>query len=391
MANVYESKFKGVEVDDGINTATYATGTGGINVTIKGTTNITGVSGRHLEIDGSKLETALGKKQDTITDQTSLNAAALSVNALTVNSSIEAGGAVNITADTMTFEIGPNDITFKSDFGGSVVFNNSAIFKGTPGVRFYLGDTGEYANILAPSNGTGVYDVRLPDTGGTIALTSNTVSSIGGQTGVIALSTGLAIGSNGLYCTVAGGGGSTGVSSIGGKTGVITLGTGLSISNTNVLSCTVTGVTSIGGRTGDVGLGRGIALSDTGEIENFTWEVTYQVEDLPSDLQEPEVYVSIITNLPRETLDQFTNSITFAQLKENFGPDNSSSDDGVFILNPYGYALVGRESGSGRTAVKPLLFNETNGVVFPSLQSDSGFIYSGTNSIHFTRASIRRV
>lgn len=175
MANTYESKFKGVEVDDGVNTATYATGTGGINVTIKGTTNVTGTSGRHLEIDGSG-------KQDKITGGTSLNAAALSVNSLTVNSSINAGGAVNIAADTMTFEIGPNDIIFKSDWGGSVVFNNSAIFKGTPGVRFYLGDTGEYANILAPSNGTGVYDVRLPDTGGTLALTSDIPTGSGGTT-----------------------------------------------------------------------------------------------------------------------------------------------------------------------------------------------------------------
>lgn len=175
MANTYESKFKGVEVDDGVNTATYATGTGGINVTIKGTTNVTGTSGRHLEIDGSG-------KQDKITGGTSLNAAALSVNSLTVSSSINAGGAVNIAADTMTFEIGPNDIIFKSDWGGSVVFNNSAIFKGTPGVRFYLGDTGEYANILAPSNSTGVYDVRLPDTGGTLALTSDIPTGSGGTT-----------------------------------------------------------------------------------------------------------------------------------------------------------------------------------------------------------------
>lgn len=61
MANTYESKFKGVEIDDGVNTATYATGTGGINVTIKGTTNVTGTGGRHLEIDGSG-------KQDKFTD-----------------------------------------------------------------------------------------------------------------------------------------------------------------------------------------------------------------------------------------------------------------------------------------------------------------------------------
>lgn len=72
MANTYESKFKGVEIDDGVNIATYATGTGGINVTIKGTTNVTGTGGRHLEIDGSG-------KQDKITDQTSLNVGGLKV------------------------------------------------------------------------------------------------------------------------------------------------------------------------------------------------------------------------------------------------------------------------------------------------------------------------
>lgn len=98
MANVYESKFKGVEIDDGVNIATYATGTGGINVTIKGTTNVTGTSGPHLEIDGSGVKITpvsgtgtsttdvmsqkavtdeLGKKQDTITNQTSLNVGSL--------------------------------------------------------------------------------------------------------------------------------------------------------------------------------------------------------------------------------------------------------------------------------------------------------------------------
>ena len=364
MANVYESKFKGVEVDKGVNIALNLTGTGVIQITTSGTgidtiktvkitpIQSTGTSTTDVMSQNAVTE-ALKGKQDTITDQ------------------------LKVTGTTHFYQ--------KTGWSGAplLISSNNGDF-----IEAYKGSSITQIDMLDGNYSNTIY---LPTGDGTIALTSNTVSSIGGQTGVIALSTGLAIGSNGLYCTVAGGGGSAGVSSIGGKTGVITLGTGLSISNTNVLSCTVTGVTSIGGRTGDVGLGRGIALGDTGEIENFTWEVTYQVEDLPSDLQEPEVYVSIITNLPRETLDQFTNSITFAQLKENFGPDNSSSDDGVFILNPYGYALVGRESGSGRTAVKPLLFNETNGVVFPSLQSDSGFIYSGTNSIHFTRASIRRV
>lgn len=79
MANVYESKFKGVEIDDGVNTATYATGTGGINVTIKGTTNVTGTGGRHLEIDGSG-------KQDKLTVSSNVH-----INSLTIATS-SAGG-----------------------------------------------------------------------------------------------------------------------------------------------------------------------------------------------------------------------------------------------------------------------------------------------------------
>ena len=75
MANTYESKFKGVEIDDGVNIATYATGTGGINVTIKGATNFTGTGGRHLEIDGSG-------KQDKLTVSSNVH-----INSLTIATS----------------------------------------------------------------------------------------------------------------------------------------------------------------------------------------------------------------------------------------------------------------------------------------------------------------
>lgn len=181
MANVYESKFKGVEVDDGVNIATYATGTGGINVTIKGTTNVTGTSGRHLEIDGSG-------KQDTITNQTSLNVGALNVNgtitgkdlSMTGNVNIE-GVQVSITGETITFDSAHDDITFKSRYNAPVVFDVAAQFKGPSGAMFYLGDTGEYVKLMPAMNGTGIYDVRLPDTGGTLALTSDITSAITGK------------------------------------------------------------------------------------------------------------------------------------------------------------------------------------------------------------------
>ena len=530
MANTYESKFKGVEIDDGVNIATYATGTGGINVTIKGTTNVTGTGGRHLEIDGSG-------KQDKLTVSSNVH-----INSLTIATTSLADGLyfTNETGAGISYRIlvdasggtaplarltVPNDIAGETQTIATREYVNAHSSSYNPGSGIHIsGNTislaehimvdditlGNYSSgnvILLPQSGASG-NVYFPKYGGTLATTADITAALTGKQDKLTTSSEISIKklqattigaqdngsltivdpltvSNDVYVneleatkgvfssgaivqgtltgetahfatgvTVDGyssfngihidnsttkpicfkrnggivtkmygptsgggelvnvylpgkggtlallsditGGGSAGVSSIGGKTGAITLGRGLSISNTNVLSCTVTGggsrgVTSIGGLTGDVYLGRGIAVSDTGEIENFTWEVTYQVEDLPSDLQEPEVYVSIITNLPRETLDHFTTSITFAQLKENFGPDSTSSDDGVFILNPYGYALVDRESGAGRTAVKPLLFNETNGIVFPSLLSDSGFIYSGTSSITFTRVSIRRV
>lgn len=178
MANTYESKFKGVEVDEGVNIARNLTGTGGIEVkkTETGTINAT------VTIDGSG-------KQDTITDQTSLNVGGLKVNetitgkdlSMTGNVNIE-GVQVSITGETITFDSAHDDITFKSRYNAPVVFDVAAQFKGPSGAMFYLGDTGEYVKLMPAMNGTGIYDVRLPDTGGTLALTSDIPTA--GITGV---------------------------------------------------------------------------------------------------------------------------------------------------------------------------------------------------------------
>lgn len=169
MANTYESKFKGVEVDEGVNIARNLAGTGGIEVkkTATGTINAT------VTIDGSG-------KQDTITNQTSLNVGALNVNgtitgkdlSMTGNVNIE-GVQVSITGETITFDSAHDDITFKSRYNAPVVFDVAAQFKGPSGAMFYLGDTGEYVKLMPAMNGSGIYDVRLPDTGGTLALTSD--------------------------------------------------------------------------------------------------------------------------------------------------------------------------------------------------------------------------
>lgn len=143
MANTYESKFKGVEIDDGVNIATYATGTGGINVTIKGTTNVTGTGGRHLEIDGSG-------KQDKITDQTSLGV-----------------GGLKVTGITQLYQ--------KTGWSGAplVVSSNNGDF-----IEAYNGSSYTQIDML-DGNYTNI--VFLPTGDGTLATTADITSAINGQ------------------------------------------------------------------------------------------------------------------------------------------------------------------------------------------------------------------
>lgn len=224
MANVYESKFKGVEVDDGVNIATYATGTGGINVTIKGTTNVTGTSGRHLEIDGSgkqdKLTTGSEisiKKLQATTIGAQDNGSLTIVDPLTVSNNVYvneleatkgvfSSGAIvqgTLTGETAHFATGVT-VDGYSSFNGIFVDNsttNPICFKRNGGI---------VTKMYGPTSGGGeLVNVYLPGKGGTLALTSDIPT---------------------------GGGGSAGVSSIGGKTGAITLSTGLAMSGQQLVN-----------------------------------------------------------------------------------------------------------------------------------------------------------
>lgn len=66
MANVYESNFKGVEVDDGVNIARTLKAGSGINISTTGTSGLTGTTGRVTTI-------SVTGKQDEITTDTILS------------------------------------------------------------------------------------------------------------------------------------------------------------------------------------------------------------------------------------------------------------------------------------------------------------------------------
>ena len=163
MANTYESKFKGVEIDDGVNIATYATGTGGINVTIKGTTNVTGTGGRHLEIDGSG-------KQDKITDQTSLGVGGLKVKGIT-------------------------QLYQKTGWSGAplVVSSNNGDF-----IEAYNGSSYTQIDML---DGNYTNAIFLPTGDGTLATTADITSAITGKQDKLTAATGITITTgNTIYC-----------------------------------------------------------------------------------------------------------------------------------------------------------------------------------------------
>lgn len=194
MANTYESKFKGVEIDDGVNIATYATGTGGINVTIKGTTNVTGTSGRHLEIDGSG-------KQDKLTVSSnvhinSLTIATTSATGLYFTNETGAGISYRIlvaasggTAPLARLTV-PNDIAGKTQTIATREYVNAHSSSYNPGSGIDIsGNTislakrimvdnitlGNYSSgnvILLPQSGASG-NVYFPKYGGTLATTGD--------------------------------------------------------------------------------------------------------------------------------------------------------------------------------------------------------------------------
>lgn len=292
MANTYESKFKGVEIDDGVNTATYATGTGGINVTIKGTTNVTGTGGRHLEIDGSG-------KQDKLTVSSNVH-----INSLTIASSSadglyftnETGAGISyrilVAASGGTAPLArltvPNDIAGKTQTIATREYVNAHSSSYNPGSGIDIsGNTislaerimvdnitlGNYSSgnvILLPQSGASG-NVYFPKYGGTLATTNDIpapgitgidirnsdVDSIGTVAKIwfdskyqeptlnpindmLIMPTPKTKTINGQSILGTGditvGGGSAGVSSIGGQTGAITLSTGLAMSGQQLVN-----------------------------------------------------------------------------------------------------------------------------------------------------------
>ena len=218
----------------------------------------------------SELQTKIASitgKQDVITNQTSLNAAALSVNALTVGTS---GATIS----------GPLTVNGYSSLNGIFVDNsttNPICFKKNNSI---------VTKMYGPTSGGGeLVNVYLPGKSGTFAMTDD----LTGKQDKLTMGAGLSITGNVIYCngsltgvlldvnnikisgqldmsgtmvrggltynfptkggtfaltsdipTGGGGGGSAGVTSIDGKTGAILLGSGLTMGSNNVLSVTQT-------------------------------------------------------------------------------------------------------------------------------------------------------
>lgn len=250
MANTYESKFKGVEVDEGVNIARNLAGTGGIDIRTFGT-GINTVK----KIDGSILMTALGEKQDTLTVSSNVHINSLTADYITLGSSgsislypqsgasgnaylPKYGGYLATTGDipavvpitgtgtttvmsqkAVTDELGKKQdkITDQTSLNvgaltakGYSSLNGIFVDNSTTKPICFKRNGSIVTKVYGPTSGGGeLVNVYLPGKGGTLALTSDIPT---------------------------GGGGSAGVSSIGGKTGAITLSTGLAMSGQQLVN-----------------------------------------------------------------------------------------------------------------------------------------------------------
>lgn len=242
MANTYESKFKGVEIDEGVNIARNLAGTGGIDIRTLGT-GINTVK----TIDGSILMTALGEKQDTLTVSSNVHINSLTAEYITLGSSgsislypqsgasgnaylPKYGGYLATTGDipaivpitgtgtttvmsqkAVTDELGKKQdkITDQTSLNvgaltakGYSSLNGIFVDNSTTKPICFKRNGSIVTKMYGPTSGGGeLVNVYLPGKGGTLALTSDIptgggsagVSSIGGKTGAITLSTGLAM------------------------------------------------------------------------------------------------------------------------------------------------------------------------------------------------------
>lgn len=320
MANTYESKFKGVEVDEGVNIARNLTGTGGIEVkktatgTINATVTIDGSGVKITPVSGTGTSTTdvmsqkavtdeLGKKQDKLTVSSNVH-----INSLTVAATSAADGLyfTNETGAGISYRIlnaagsgtaplarltVPNDIAGKTQTIATREYVNAHSSSYNPGSGINIsGNTislaerimvdnitlGNYSSgnvILLPQSGASG-NVYFPKYGGYLATTNDipapgitgvniysggkrgTVTNItfdsdiyntptiGGPTGgaqdwlIMPLPKTKTINGQSILGSgdITVGGGSAGVSSIGGKTGAITLSTGLAMSGQQLVN-----------------------------------------------------------------------------------------------------------------------------------------------------------
>lgn len=157
MANTYESKFKGVEVDEGVNIARNLTGTGGIQITTSGTgidttktIKITPVqstgTGTTDVMSQDAVTKALGKKQDELTESSFVNVGTIASNL----------GSINNLSCT-TFEVTGSPINIGTESSSTIALKGSKIdISGSTGIDFY-GDVsfsdGITANRYSSLNG----------------------------------------------------------------------------------------------------------------------------------------------------------------------------------------------------------------------------------------------
>lgn len=157
MANTYESKFKGVEVDKGVNIAINLTGTGGITITTSGTgidttktikitpVQSTGTSTTDVMSQNAVTE-ALKKKQDELTESSFVNIGTITSNF----------GSINNLSCT-TFEVTGSPINIGTESSSTIALKGSKIdISGSTGIDFY-GDVsfsnGITANKYSSLNG----------------------------------------------------------------------------------------------------------------------------------------------------------------------------------------------------------------------------------------------
>lgn len=273
MANTYESKFKGVEVDKGVNIALNLTGTGGIQITTSGTgidttktikitpVQSTGTSTTDVMSQNAVTE-ALKKKQDELTESSFVNVGTIrsnlgSINNLSCTTFDVTGSPINIGTEgssTIALKGSKIDISGSTgiDFYGDVSFsdgitankysslNGIHVDNSTTNPICFKRNNSIVTKMYGPTSGGGeLVNVYLPGKSGTFAMTNDligkqdklvsgrNIKTINGQS---------VLGSGNI--TVGGGstGGSAGVSSIGGTTGEITLGGGLQISGQRMTS-----------------------------------------------------------------------------------------------------------------------------------------------------------